>query len=154
MYEVTLGESWDLFGDFLEGARTAPVCAVASERLPERARRALASSVEALGYGPEACTFVALSAGEAGALDRQALFLLLEGLDPLCLVAADADAARALGEAYRCTLQTDAAQRLFGRPCVAFESFDAMLDDPQEKQRAWALLKRLPRFREQQIPHT
>ena len=150
MYEVTLEESWDLFGDFLDGAHTAPVCALSRKALPERSRTALGSSMEALGYGQDACTFVTLSPEGAADLDQQALFLLVEGLDPLCLVAADADATRALGEAYRCGLRADGAQQLFGRPCVAFESFDAMLDDAQDKQRAWALLKRLPRFGDRQ----
>jgi len=38
--------------------------------------------------------------------------------------------------------------RAFGRSVVAFRDFDAMLDDGQDKQIAWALLKKLPRFGE------
>ena len=87
------------------------------------------------------------AAGDA-ALDGQALFLLLEGVDPLVVVAADAEAARALGAAYRQDVPLDGACRLFGRDAVAFKSFESMLGDVQSKQAAWALLKRLPKFGE------
>lgn len=40
------------------------------------------------------------------------------------------------------------ASRAFGRTVVAFRDFDAMLDDAQDKQVAWALLKKLPHFGE------
>ena len=137
MYEVTLEETWDLFAPYLDGARTGIVC--------------VASAAAALGYGRACCTYVVLQAGSAAgdaALDGQALFLLLEGLDPLVVVAADAEAARALGAAYRQEVPLDSACRLFGRDAVAFKSFEHMLDDAQSKQAAWALLKKLPRFGE------
>ena len=81
-------------------------------------------------------------------LDDQALFLLVEGLDPLCLIATDSTAAAALGRAYRCEVPLGKPGRAFGRSVVAFRDFDAMLDDGQDKQIAWALLKKLPRFGE------
>lgn len=144
MYEVALDEAWELFGEYLDGARSGLVCVVSEEALDERSRAALESSAEALGYGRAACTYVTLG----GALDAQALFLLLEGLDPLCLVAADAAAARMLGETYRCPVELMKPSRVFGRTTVAFRSFPAMLEDAQDKQVAWALLKKLPRFGE------
>ena len=133
MYEVTLEETWDLFAPYLDGARTGIVCVASAARLGDAARSALEKSAAALGYA---------------ALDGQALFLLLEGLDPLIVVAADAEAARALGAAYRQEVPLDGACRLFGRDAVAFKSFEHMLDDAQSKQAAWALLKKLPRFGE------
>lgn len=145
MYEVALEETRELFGEFLEGARTAPMLALSGGRLDERAQAALTSTAASLGYGSDACTFVALRA-EAGALDPHALFMLVEGLDSLCLVVADDEAARSLSQAYRCPVELGSLQRVFGRPCVAFDSFERMLADSGEKQRAWALLKQLPRF--------
>lgn len=151
MYEVALDEAWELFGAHLEGSRAALVCALSGNALDERSRKALDSATNSLGYGPEACTFVTLHAkGEGGApLDEQALFLLIEGLDPLCLVAADAEAAQAIGRAYRCEVPIGKPGRAFGRSVAAFKSFASMLDDGQDKQIAWALLKKLPRFGEQ-----
>ena len=118
------------------------------ERGPAR-RRSAECAREIGRRGCACCTYVVLRAdGAAGdaALDGQALFLLLEGLDPLIVVAADAEAARALGAAYRQEVPLDGACRLFGRDAVAFKSFEHMLDDAQSKQAAWALLKKLPRF--------
>ena len=142
MYEVALDEAWELFGDHLSGGRSALLLAVSERPLGDRARTALASAAATLGYGANACAFAALE-GPEGALDRQALFMLVEGLDPIGLVAADAEAARLLAEAYRCPVALDGARRVFGRTCVAFASFEGMLDDDREKQRAWGLLKRL-----------
>lgn len=146
MYEVALDETWDLFGDHLSGARSALVCALSAEPLDERSRAALRSSADALGYGRDACTFAVLDAGDGSLLDERALFLLVEGLDPVCLVAADEGAASALGRAYRCTVEPAKPNRVFGRTCIAFRDFGAMLDDGQDKQVAWALLKKLPKF--------
>ena len=98
MYEVTLEETWDLFAPYLDGARTGIVCVASAARLGDAARSALEKSAAALGYGCACCTYVVLRAdGAAGdaALDGQALFLLLEGLDPLIVVAAGARAAPA-----------------------------------------------------------
>ena len=75
-----------------------------------------------------------------------ALFVLLEGLDPLCLVAADGKTAALLGQAYRCSVPTGDACRLFGRTAVSFIDFESLLQTPQDKQIAWALLKKLPKL--------
>ena len=83
---------------------------------------------------------------------RKGLPLLLKfsvlSTNCVIVVAADAEAARALGAAYRPEVPLDGACRLFGRDAVAFKSFEHMLDDAQSKQAAWALLKKLPRFGE------
>ena len=97
MYEVALDEAWELFDEHLDGARLALVCVASGSALSERSRAALNSAMASLGYGSGACTFAAVEG-----LDDQALFLLVEGLDPLCLIATDSTAAAALGRAYRC----------------------------------------------------
>lgn len=151
MYEVALDEAWELFGAHLDGSRAGLVCVMSDRALNERSRAALESAVNSLGYGPAACAFVSLHADEGddhATLDDQALFLLIEGLDPLCLVAADQASAQALSRAFRCDVPLGKPGRVFGRSVVAFRSFDAMLDDGQDKQIAWALLKKLPRFGE------
>ena len=131
MYEVALDEAWELFDEHLDGARLALVCVASGSALSERSRAALNSAMASLGYGSGACTFAAV-----------------EGLDPLCLIATDSTAAAALGRAYRCEVPLGKPGRAFGRSVVAFRDFDAMLDDGQDKQIAWALLKKLPRFGE------
>ncbi len=141
MYEIALDEAWELFSAQLDGAHSALVCVVSTHSLDERSRTALNKSAEALGYGKEGCTFATVED-----LDGPALFLMLEGLDPLCLVATDQTAAAALQSAYRRDIPLNEAGRVLGRTVVTFTSFSKMLDDGQDKQIAWALLKRLPRL--------
>lgn len=143
IYEATLDEAWTLFEDHLDGCRSGLICVAASETLDARTRNALESAAAARGYGRGTCTFANLAA-DGALLDEKALFLLMEALDPLCVIAADEAAARALADAYRCAVPLDAPCRLFGRDAVAFRSFARMLDDDRSKQRAWAILKKLP----------
>lgn len=143
MYEVAAREAGELFAAHLSGAALPLVCVLSGAPLPDQARTALTSSARSLGYG-DACAFAVLE-GPDGRLDASSLLLLVEGLDPLCLIAADADAAQLLSEAYRCPVPAGKPSRIVGRPAVAFESFAAMLSDDRSKQAAWALLKKLPR---------
>lgn len=145
IYENTLNETWELFNAHLQGSHTALVCVLSEQVLDTSCRSALNSSAEALGYGRDGCCFATLTDSD-NTLDEQTLFLLIEGLDPLCLIAADAVSARTLGKAYRTKVIPEKQNRVFGRTCVAFNSFSAMLADNHKKQVAWALLKQLPRF--------
>lgn len=140
-YEVALAETWELFGQYMSGAHAGLCCVISSESLSEAAEKALDSSLAALGYGHDACTFVA-----PGDLDQQALFVLIEGLDPICIVAADGKSAALLGQAYHLAVPSGKATRLLGRITVSFLDFESLLKTPQDKQIAWALLKKLPRF--------
>lgn len=143
MYEVAAQETRGLFGTHLYGAPLPLVCVVSVDPLGDQARTALENSARALGYG-DACAFASITDSE-GPLDTDSLFFMIEGLDPLCLIAADESAARSLSDAYRQPIFPNQACRLMGRTAIAFHSFEAMLDDDHDKQVAWALLKKLPR---------
>lgn len=156
MYEASLEETWARFGMHLDGPFECPVCVVSSKPLSENARSALTSSARALGYGSSACTFFAVgchtdneSAEDPttlSALSESDVFAAIEGLDPLALVIADREAAELCSRAYRCAVPSPDTSRLLGRDTAAFDDFAAMLETPREKQRAWGLLKRLPRL--------
>ncbi len=156
MYEASLEETWERFGARLDGPFECPVCVVSSNLLPENARSALMSSARALGYGSDACTFFTVgrpadserAEGATGlpALSESEVFAAIEGLDPLALVIADREAAELCSRAYRCAVPSPDTSRLLGRDIAAFDDFAAMLETPREKQRAWGLLKRLPRL--------
>ena len=149
MYEVILSETRGLFAPYVSGAYEATAVVVCSRSLSEIAKAALCSSTAALGYGRDACTFITLGENHPEknpALDKHALFLLMEGLDPLIIVTTDKEATIALEKAYHQTLTLDAINRLFGRNLVAFKSFEGLLKSAQDKQVAWALLKKLPKF--------
>ena len=148
MYEVSLTEAWDRYGARLDGAFECPALVVSSTILPDQAKNALSSSSEALGYGKAACTFIGAIAEPAAAdsLTDADLFSVIEGLDPLVLIIADEEAASACSRAYRNDVVVPDKGRLLGRDVVGFKNFAAMLETPQDKQRAWGLLKRLPRL--------
>lgn len=85
-------------------------------------------------------------AHENAVLDAKSLFRIVEGIDPLCVVATDAAATSALSNAYRQQMPPEAHCRLLGRDAVAFCLFEDMLKESDSKQKAWALLKKLPRL--------
>ena len=92
MYEVTLSETRKRFAPYVTGAYEATAIVVCSHPLSETAMAALCSSTAARGYGRNACTFITLGekpSEERPSLDEKALFLLIEGLDPLVIIAAD-----------------------------------------------------------------
>ena len=82
-------------------------------------------------------------ANEESELDSQALFLLVEGLDPLRLIVADGQTLEVVAHAYRMAIGPDTAVRVFGRPAVCFGNLAELLQTDAGKQRAWALFKTL-----------
>lgn len=144
----------ELFGDYLEGDASPENCiafALGLRQPSDAARDAICKSLSALGYGPGAATFASLEPRdpevEGGdiALDERAVFMLIEGLDPLFVITVDDTATRLVGQAYRCAFETDSAIRVFGRPSVSFANLDALLSTDAGKQRAWRLFKSIPK---------
>ncbi|MDO5117185.1 MAG: hypothetical protein Q4D34_01650 [Eggerthellaceae bacterium] len=148
MYYHTIDRAWDLYACHLEGNRDGFICVISNASLSDAARNALEASMEKLGYGSRACTFISLADASSDAvapLSAQTLLELIELLDPAILVAADAESARALSEAFRTRLPLFDLSHIAGRATVAFASFTGMLDSMPNKQKAWAILKRLAR---------
>lgn len=142
MFEVAAEGVLAVYGAVLEATGAETVLAVSSAPLADAARKALVASMEALGYGRDGLGLVTTE----GALGSADLLTIVEGLDPLCLVATDADAATLLAQAYRRDVAPDDACRLMGRTVVAFRDLASLMDSPDDKQRAWALLKKLPKL--------
>lgn len=205
---------WEAYGAHVSGERNAFACAVSGRMLSDQAKRAIASSMERLGYGKEVAFATLREAGEASAANADGrstnagepnasaqetdatgnpaatnpaagfpdaglpnaglpdaaplddtpasaapldaapptaalgaadIFQLVEGIDPIIVIAADEEAASALSGAYRQAVPLDSHLRLFGRHCVAFRSFERMLETERGKQLAWALLKKFPK---------
>lgn len=151
IFSASADELRDLFADYLDGEGVCIVLALSERPLGAEARNAISKSLESFGYGADACLFATLhpadESAEGGdiALDAQALFLLLEGLDPLCVICADAASANRLAEACRTAYDLDSPIRAFGRPAVAFRDLTALLATDNGKQQAWRLLKSLPK---------
>ncbi len=134
----------ELYSDYVSGGGSTLACVVSARPLSGGARNAAESSMAALGYGAGP-VFVVLTVDDV-TLSDQDLFSLVEGVDPLVVVATDAPAAAALSHAYRTDMKLGEAGRLFGRDAVAFRDLEGMLATPEDKQRAWALFKKLPRL--------
>lgn len=141
IYEANAEGVLAAFGDYVEAAPEDLLMVIAAGALAAPARGALSRSAEQLGFG-RAVAWVALDGGDIP-LGAKELLAVVEGLDPVALVAADAEAAALLAEAYRCALAPDTHGRLAGRPVAAFASFASMLGSDDLKQQAWALLKHL-----------
>ena len=132
------------FAAHVDGGEAGTVCVVSGTSAGEAVRAALSASFERLGYGRDACAWVALEArGEA--LSLADAYTLIESLDPLVLVATDSAATRTLAQIYRTAISPAKPVRLLGRDAVAFSDFAADLASPAAKQRAWSALKQLAR---------
>lgn len=159
MYDAIPYMTWEKHHAHLAGNRDGTFGVISANPLNAEANHALLNSARKLGYGKNPCFFCSLriangqiapadnaesEAAEAcSVLSPSDLFEIIEGLDPISLVAADSEAVRALSEAYRTEVAPLARSRVLGRTTVAFRSFEAMLTASQDKQIAWALLKRL-----------
>lgn len=147
MYAVSLDSTWEEFGAHISGAREGVACAISAYPLSPAAANALTSTFASLGYGKAAATFVALEPGDGAVLvNASQLFRIIEGLDPLCMVVADKASSKAVAEAYRLDQVPHGVTRVLGRDAVFFDDFDSLLESSESKQRAWKLLKALPRY--------
>jgi hypothetical protein len=113
-------------------------------------REALTKAAEALGYqthGTDAdLAFVSVEDPETEAeIGVQATALLLETLDPLCLVATDHAATELVAQAYRARISIGVPTEILGRPTRCFEDFAALMATKEGKRKAWNLLKTLPK---------
>ena len=159
-------EVWEDFGAHLRGLLAGAVCVVSDRTLGSAAQNALAASMERLGYGQRAITYLVLRADEPGAfsgakdasnasgagnasvktptqLTRENVFKIIEGIDPYAVIAADATSMNVLSHAYGAEFSSGSPARLFGRCAVGFVNFEAMLEDPAKKRAAWEHLKKL-----------
>lgn len=152
IYEVTTENVLEAYGVFLNFSDSTErrigrllALALSSEELNQVGRNAIEKSLQALGYGTGCCAFATMTT-DGTKLGEQELLALTEGIDPLLLIICDARCAEALTKAYRAQVEPGSAGRLLGRPYVAFSNFESLMETPEGKQRAWALLKRLPKL--------
>lgn len=147
MYEVNAIDVLEAYGEFIEATPQAVILVLSAKPLAPRAVEALQASFASFGYGEEACAWVTLEntdpAFQGVVLGVPETMHVVEGLDPLIMVAADEQSVEALSHAYHAEIPLDAASRLLGRPIAAFRDFTNMLASEKTKQEAWSSLKRL-----------
>ncbi len=149
IYEVSLQQTHDLFAPYISGADYGLVVAIGQTWPHEASHTAIENSLRALGYGTKACTYIAIAPPNSDGtspLDAQALYTLIEGLDPVCIIVLDEPSAQLVSTAYRHPLRTNTPVRLLGRDVVVFGDLEELISTPEGKQQAWALLKTLPKY--------
>lgn len=142
IFEVTGESVLTLYGTNVVGAPTSSLLVVTKKPLSPPAMSALEKSAASLEFGT-APLAVAVVETDEGTLGSEDVRTIVEGLDPVALVVADALAAELVSAAYRTPLLIDERSRLLGRTAVVFQNFEALMESPESKQKAWALLKKL-----------
>lgn len=142
MFEVTGESVLTLYASNVTGSPASALMVISETPLGEAATSALEKSATSLEFGSAPLALVTIDAPD-GKLGAEDVRTIVEGLDPVALVAADAFAAEVLSAAYRTPVMLDAPNRLLGRTAVIFEDFEALMNTPESKQRAWGLLKQL-----------
>lgn len=146
LYDAPRKAVWETYAPYVEGAYDALLCVCFSNPLTDIARNALEKSAQALGYQDDQVAFISLiSRNEADAgshnLQGMDLKMIIEAADPLCIVATDNEAARALAQAYHALLHFEIKDYLLGRPCCCFQDFNQAVSNTSSKQKTWRLLK-------------
>ncbi len=104
---------------------------------------AIVKGLVALGYRDDDA-FFALTRPEPGLAEERRfarVAALVEALDPLVVVALDAEAAADLSAAVGVAVTPSAPAESAGRRLVALEGMEASLGDERRKHRVWAQLK-------------
>lgn len=123
-------------GERITGNPSGVVLAVFTEPPGDAARNALDKSFQRLEFGAGACTFADLSGLAAGDV-----FDIVEGMDPLLLVATDEAAASSCADALRTPFPLERQARVSGREARAFRNLNAMFGTERDRQLVWHLLK-------------
>lgn len=142
MFEVTGESVLTLYESHLTGTPASTLLVVTEKPLGTEALTALEKSAASLEFG-EAPLAIAVIETPESALGAEDVRTIVEGLDPVALVVADAFAAELLSTAYRLPVALNDKNRMLGRTVVVFEDFEGLMKTPADKQRAWALLKKL-----------
>ncbi len=152
MYNISAQEVLAAYAPLLQGTGNETLLAISTHPLDDTCRGALVKSAVALGYGEGSVAF-AITHGQLDTMAVDAgfrdVYSIVEGLDPLAIVAADRAVSALLGEAYRCEVPLDNHCRVMGRTVVAFASLPELMAQPATdtqpagKQVVWNLLKAL-----------
>lgn len=122
----------------LTGNPEGLVLIVFTETLEDAAQNALVKSFDAIGLSAQSCLYA-----QVEGLSPQELFELLEGIDPLALIACDEQAALVCAQAARQPFPLMRKVRLFGREARAFTRLNGMFALESDRQTVWRLLKSL-----------
>ena len=124
----------------LQGNIDALLCILSSVPLNDIASSALSASAQRLGYDLTQIAFITISSQT----NPKDLLKAIETIDPLSLIITDINAVKMASAAFNVPLTLDKQNLILGRKCCCFKSFSSMLNNDEDKQRAWTYLKTLP----------
>lgn len=136
IYAYAREQAFRSYSDRLSGSPEGLVLVIFTTPPTDVAKDALEKSFEAIGFGQQACAFADLSGLAPGDA-----FDVVEGVDPIALVAADEAAAALYAQAVRKPFPMLRPVRVFGREARAFAKLNAMFETDADKQAVWRLLK-------------
>lgn len=145
IYSYSRTDALKRFSPYVSGDESGLFAVVCDAGLSAAARDALEKTAASLGYGAAAPLFIDTDA-DSSTIGPEDLFALLEAVDPLCIVVAQPESLQLLCRAYRIEPPAQPAFRMFGREVRAIPDMNRLMETPQGKQRAWAVLKTLPRI--------
>ena len=126
------------YAERFSGGNSALALVIFTERLSETAKNALEKSFAAIGFEADERAYVDVSG-----LSAEEAFDVVEGADPVALVAADETAANLYAQAVRQAFPPMRRVRVFGREARAFPHINALMQEEADKQAVWHLLKSL-----------
>lgn len=145
IYDYNARQILDRFQDHVIGDPNSTVLVISTNDVNDLVEKAIDNSVRRLGLedGPSTWVKLAGNGKDASEIDPEDLLTIIEGMDPVVLIALDAKSSDALSRTYRQELKLDDMNSIRGRRSAIFKDFPKMLEDDSQKQIAWAVLKRL-----------
>lgn len=143
IYTFNAASVLEAYSAYVEGNPNCTLAAIGTCVSDGQVRNAIQKSAERLGYGLESCAWIDVGSAQSHTLDSGDVLRIVEGIDPVALIAVDAEGARLLCAAYGADAEADGFMRLNGRPVASFADMPGILQSEEGKQKAWRLLKAL-----------
>ncbi len=134
------------FQPFCQGGGAGLFVALSTRAPSDSMHDALTKSAAALRWGSDGITFISRNGTDGDSLTDDALYQLIEGFDPICLVICDTESAAACASAYHLSSPIDPRYRLAGRCVRVFDDLEAQLETEHGRESVWGELKTLPQF--------
>ena len=145
IFEESLQPIRRKYATHLQGGLSPFVVVCSSRPLSEKAAAAIKASFESFGYKEDWAAYVSVASEEGNILSSEDLFTIVEALDPKCVLVTDVSAAKVLSLGYKASIKVNDVCDVLGLEVFVLEDFGKALESSADKQKAWAILKKMPR---------
>ncbi len=141
IYEFEAARTLKLYAPFISGTGNNTVVVIGENAISPNIQKAISDSAERLGYGKNACSWVSVkSQNDERTLEANDLRMIIEGINPLSIIALNKTSAELLGQAFGLQIPLDTHTRILGRDIAALKDFALALEDQTYKRIAWKAL--------------